>query len=1834
MRKKVIVLLLLLSFAFLASGCDLGDIIDDYDIVEKTTTSSTAATSSDTTNTTSSSTTTNPASTTTTTITSSTTGELVMLSISEVVSRPVGSTYKTQGTVIGVTTKGYLLADSNAYIYVYLGVAPAVSAGNTVEVIGVTAEYGGAIQFSGSTTQTELISEGSVPDPGTPTAYEGEAITEYATNFQVGEYVQLTGMLSISGSYCNVSLEDTSVTGSLQTTLDLTAYVGKTVDVTGFVLYVSGSSSKYLNILATEVEESEVTVTPENATIETVVNGPDGVLYTTNGLVIGITTGGFVITDSGSFLYVYTANVESLNINDLVSVTGVSSTFNGVKELGQVTSIEKNGAGSYVTPEATVVSDATQAEAYIGDYHTGDYINVIGTLSVSGTYVNISINGTATILASPSTADDAIDLAAYDGQSVFAYGYVTYVSGSTNKYINFIVTSIGEHQEVESISSVISSNLGLHATRGTVIGITAKGYMISDDDLCIFVFLNALPTVAVGDYVEITGTTSTYGGAVQFGTDTTALVVSSGNNLSFMVTEELTGSELDTYAASFNVGDYVELTGTLSVSGTYYNLSIDGTDIIGSLNASAAIDVASYEGAIINARGYVMYVSQSGDTTYFNLLLTQIENAEITYSLIGDVLTGTVGDSYYTYGYVLGVGSTGFVLTYGGNDIYVHIGTTANLVMNDFVAIHASSSEYSNIIELSSVEYVTLMNNSGSNYLWNPLDINNGEAVENYVDVFETGDYVQLYGLLSISGNYINLVFDDTTAVKGSLQTADPDIDLTQYAGKYVTVNGIVTFVNGTTIKYLNIIVTEIGEYLPIDHILANGATDSATARGTIVGVARNGYMISDGSYSIYVYLGSVPDFEVGDHVQVTGPIVSYGGAFQFGSSSVTTKLSTKPFFVPDTLTLSGSAVTDYANNFSVGEYIELTGTLYMNGIYANLIIDGTAVVGSLNTIDESLSLAYYNEYEITVRGYVMYVSGSSTKYLNIIVKEIEEVSAPEYTAIGDVLTGTVGNEYTTRGTVVAVAPKGVIIGYGYDYIYVYIGSLPDVATNDYIEVTGTTSAYGGVIELGSLTSITKLTTKSFTVGTALDLCEGSNVTTYANAPSSGDYVKLAGTLTVSGDYYNITIDGTEIIGSLNTVDASLNLASYDGQAILVEGYVMYVSGTTTKYLNIVVVTVEDYGFTLLGDVLAGSLETVYTTRGTVIAVASKGFILEYNEYHVYVYLGETPSVVPGDYIEITGTLSTYGDDFEIKTVTSLVKISEENFFAGNTIDLSEGSDVTTYISVHQTGDYVLMQGTLSISGSYYNLTIDGTTVIGSLNTIDETLNLSSYSGQAICVEGYVMYVSGSTTKYLNIVVSNVEAADPGEVFDLTVLTVNDLHGYIEQEEDGTGGISNMAYLIDQIRNANALDDVVLIANGDMFQGTAISNMTQGLSVLDCMNAMDFDAMGIGNHEFDWDLDTIMAYFDGNAANGEADFPLLNANIYLVADNSLLTIAGGNMFVYTIVEREGVEIAIISYIGDVYNSIAFNLTEDYYFDLDIADSVDTIANQLDDAGVDIIIVNIHDGDSSGITNYSVNSELAAITNENGEYLIDIVINGHTHSRQTGTIARSNAEPLLLIQAGSNGNYFGKIVLEFDTATEEITGYTIEIVNVETAGENYDAEVEAIVDAYAASVGNEVLATAGETITDKAQLQQWTASVMLAATGADIAISNDGGIRSTGNIVAGEDVTVAQLYEISPFDNVIYVMEVSYSDIESLLNNSALYYGLADGVVLEEGQTYTLAVISYVYGWNQLDNVRSDADIDTGLYIRDLQIEDISIKGDAGISFSPISNPEASISLQQ
>lgn len=597
----------------------------------------------------------------------------------------------------------------------------------------------------------------------------------------------------------------------------------------------------------------------------------------------------------------------------------------------------------------------------------------------------------------------------------------------------------------------------------------------------------------------------------------------------------------------------------------------------------------------------------------------------------------------------------------------------------------------------------------------------------------------------------------------------------------------------------------------------------------------------------------------------------------------------------------------------------------------------------------------------------------------------------------------------------------------------------------------------------------------------------------------------------------------------------------------------------------------------------------------------------------------------------MTGTTSEYGGAVQFSNDSTVTLISNSSYQDPSTSTVLTGSGIDALESGFVVGEYIQVQGTLSVDGSYVNLAYSDSAIVGSLT--HGSLNFNTYNGQEVIVTAYVLYISGTSTRYLNLLVTDIDEATSNTVFDLTILTMNDLHGYMEQNDDGMDGLSNTAYIVEQIRNQNTFDDVLLIANGDMFQGTAISNMTHGLVVIEAMNMMGVDVMGIGNHEFDWELSTILNYFDGDPNNGEADFPLLNANIFLEVDGSFLIISGGNMFQYTIIEKEGVEVGIISYVGDIYYSIAYTKTIDYYFDLDIASSVELIATTLKNDGVDIIIVNIHDGNREDITEFYFNQQLATLTDNNGNYLVDVVINGHAHAEQADMIIRNGGSPLILIQAGANNRSLGQIVLSIDTSTMTIINQTVGWIDVTSAGTNYIADIENYIDDVSATLNDPILAVAGETITDKSMLQTWFGNVMLQTTSTDIAISNEGGIRSSGNIIAGENVNLSQLYQIAPFDNTLFIMELTYDEIQIIISNTSLFYVVKDGVSLQEGQTYKVSILDYVYYWTQWETMRSNEDIDTGIYIRDILIEDIATKGDLGELFSPITDPSADIEIK-
>ena len=120
--------------------------------------------------------------------------------------------------------------------------------------------------------------------------------------------------------------------------------------------------------------------------------------------------------------------------------------------------------------------------------------------------------------------------------------------------------------------------------------------------------------------------------------------------------------------------------------------------------------------------------------------------------------------------------------------------------------------------------------------------------------------------------------------------------------------------------------------------------------------------------------------------------------------------------------------------------------------------------------------------------------------------------------------------------------------------------------------------------------------------------------------------------------------------------------------------------------------------------------------------------------------------------------------------------------------------------------------------------------------------------------------------------VFNNETED--EISPINVLMVNDNHGVLYEDEGSLDKIAS------GINHYSTLGDVIKIANGDMFQGTYLSSSLRGLPMLDALNALEFDAFVIGNHEFDWGLDEIKKYKDGDVSNGEANFPFLGANIY------------------------------------------------------------------------------------------------------------------------------------------------------------------------------------------------------------------------------------------------------------------------------------------------------------------------------------------------------------------
>ena len=385
----------------------------------------------------------------------------------------------------------------------------------------------------------------------------------------------------------------------------------------------------------------EISATETN--ISGAISGPLG-SYKVSGTVIGVNAQSFLVKDDTGAMLVYMGSGWSsdLNVGDTVTVEGQTNVYAGAKQFAKGAEYVKTGTEtvSHPTPDeltATELDNVASAESV-----TVGYVKLTGTLSLSGTYYNLTVNGAQAIgsITYP-VASDAEALTALNGKAIEVIGYVTGVTGTAQKYVNILAISVSEadvsgggdtpvdppvnppeepevpETQDSTIAEVISGELGNYKTTGVVVEYNAQSFLLCDDTGMILVYMGNTwtPDVTFGDVVTVEGATSAYGGAVQFGK---GAVYTVGDNAGFTppTERELTAEEIDAYATASSITiEYVKITGTLSISNNYYNVNIDGSTVKGSITypvAELATMLAEYDGLEIEVYGYVTGITGSG----------------------------------------------------------------------------------------------------------------------------------------------------------------------------------------------------------------------------------------------------------------------------------------------------------------------------------------------------------------------------------------------------------------------------------------------------------------------------------------------------------------------------------------------------------------------------------------------------------------------------------------------------------------------------------------------------------------------------------------------------------------------------------------------------------------------------------------------------------------------------------------------------------------------------------------------------------------------------------------------------------------------------------------------------------------------------------------------------------------------------------------------------------------------------------------------------------------------------------------------------------------------
>jgi len=390
----------------------------------------------------------------------------------------------------------------------------------------------------------------------------------------------------------------------------------------------------------------------------------------------------------------------------------------------------------------------------------------------------------------------------------------------------------------------------------------------------------------------------------------------------------------------------------------------------------------------------------------------------------------------------------------------------------------------------------------------------------------------------------------------------------------------------------------------------------------------------------------------------------------------------------------------------------------------------------------------------------------------------------------------------------------------------------------------------------------------------------------------------------------------------------------------------------------------------------------------------------------------------------------------------------------------------------------------------------------------------------------------------LMVLTSAVAAASeplvvPGKPTFITILHTNDFHGRLDQS-------ARIATLVKGIRES-APGIVLLLDAGDAIHGTVLSNLFYGEPVIEVMNAMGYDAMEIGNHEFNYGQEVLAERRD------QAYFPLLAANIVVTATGETPPFC--EPYITKVVE--GKRVAIF---GLITPDTPIVTHPKNVIGLTFLDPIETAAKLVPKLrpNADLIIALTHIG-------YDMDRQLAE---EVGG--IHVIVGGHSHTKiEVPERVGNEGGNAIIVQAWENGKVLGRLDLEMrGKAIVRFSGGLIPV----TADVLEDPDVKAIIGPYAVKLEEMMAEVVGSTSvplegsrplirSQETNLGNLVADMMRWAAGPDvqIALMNGGGIRWHRLFPAGP-ITRGNVYELLPFANTLVMMDLTGAQIKQALEN--------------------------------------------------------------------------------